>query len=81
MYDIVDDEGRLTSLPSHMIEIVDGHISSAWMFREISGGFVLWPEEFFVEYFHDDLSEGDAASVATFNRVRQRIATESAAQA
>ena len=41
-----------------------------------NGAFLLWPEEFFIEYFHDDLSEGIGETVVIFKAVVNRMSAE-----
>jgi hypothetical protein len=54
-----------------LFEIVDSRISRHWQCRALSGGkIVLWPSSWFVECYHDRLSEGDPTVVADFARVK-----------
>ncbi|SRR5579885_2378014 len=77
IFHVVDDAGRLVPVPSCLFEIVDGRVSQHWEAR--AGGHFglrLWPPEFYSEYFHDELSEGNEATVAIFRKVYEKIRAE-----
>ena len=76
-YQILNDFGSYGSIPSHLFEIEDPRCSRYWIAKQHpDGDVVLWPEEFFAEFFHDDLSEGLAAPVAAFKVVVKRLKSE-----
>jgi hypothetical protein len=77
LFGICDDAGRLVSMPTVLFELVDPRPSRFWLAKR--GGksdLLLWPEEFYREYFHDDLSERDPATVAAFSGVVARLESE-----
>jgi hypothetical protein len=77
LFQICDDAGRCVSMPTALFDLVDPRPSRFWVAKRIGeADFVLWPEEFYREYFHDDLSERDAKTVATFNEVVGRLDAE-----
>jgi hypothetical protein len=56
---LVDDAGRLEMVPTPLLEIKDARPSGFWRARQREDfGLALWPEEFYSDYFHDDLSDG-----------------------
>jgi hypothetical protein len=79
LFDIEDDAGRCVSVPSSLFEITDATASKWWLARQNERGwFKLWPEEFYTDYFHDDLSEDVAVCVRKFQDVKQRLESEAA---
>ncbi len=77
LFQILDDGGRLRFFPSPLFSIVDNRPSSFWrvhIFDQLS--FALWPEEFYTEYFHDDLSEGIEGAVQLFQKVVKELESE-----
>jgi hypothetical protein len=76
-FEIQTAYGQCRSAPSCLSDVVDSRCSKYWMIRmNQDGGFVLWPEEFFAEFFHDDLSEGLKAAVDAFRQVVVRLYSE-----
>lgn len=77
-----DDIGRCGFVPMCLLEVSSPSPSRFWMARKNDEyDLCFWPEEFFLEYFHDDLSEGVTAAVETFERVYQVLNKEADAQA
>lgn len=76
-YQILNDFGAIRSIPSLLFEIEDARCSSFWRAQAYQdGSLLLWPEEFFIKYFHDDLSEGVQEIVTIFNEVVNRLGSE-----
>jgi hypothetical protein len=80
--ELVDDGGRLVSVPAPLFRIGDGRPSRFWRVRQLEAfGLALWPEEFYTEFFHDDLSEGVPEVRRLFEHVVRKIDEESLSQA
>ena len=72
-----DDIGRCAFVPMCLLDISNAHPSKFWIAEKSNeSNLLLWPEEFFSEYFHDDLSDGVPAVVETFERVCQLLDNE-----
>lgn len=77
--EVKDDAGCLTALPIILFEIVDPRPSLYWQIRYDGGGWLtLYPESFYQEYYHDDLSEGVPEVEADFARVCDLLEKEAA---
>jgi len=75
--DIVTDFGHLVGVPLCLFSIIEGSASRYWEIREGKAGQItMWPQSFYREYYHDDLSEGVPEIVQDFNRVRALIEAE-----
>jgi hypothetical protein len=60
-----------------LFEIVDPRVSRYWKGRMLSAGeFVLWPPSWFVDFYHDRLSDGDRELVEDFNTIKRLFAEE-----
>ena len=60
-----------------LFEIVDSRISRHWECRIVpEGKIVLWPASWFVEFYHDQLSEGEPTIVADFTGVKHLLEEE-----
>lgn len=75
--EIISDYGHLSHVPLFLFEVVDARVSKFWRIKiydeyEIT----LWPELFYQEYFHDDLSENRVDLVREFAFVRRLIENE-----
>lgn len=72
-----DDIGRCAFVPICLVEISDAVPSALWRSRK-SGehGLCLWPEEFFQDYFFDDLSNGVREAVMTFDLLIKELNEE-----
>jgi len=75
--EISSDYSHLTSVPLFLFEIIDPSVSKYWkikVFDEFT--IALWPEVFYKEYFHDDLSENVKENVDEFKSVKLLIEEE-----
>jgi hypothetical protein len=60
-----------------LFEIVDPRPSRFWVARKVNDFTLsLWPEEFYEDYFHDRLSDGEPIGVEAFRRVVDRLENE-----
>lgn len=67
----------IISVPLCIFEIVDNRPSQYWKIQKRSEYEIsLWPEEFYQEYFHDDLSDGVPEVVEIYKRVVERLEKE-----
>lgn len=72
-----DDFGRCAFVPICLLDVASPALSKLWIARKFNeSDLCLWPEEFFSEYFHDDLTDGVPAAVAIFERVCQALVEE-----
>ena len=63
--------------PLSLFEIVDGRPSRHWLARKTSDSrLVLQPQEFYMEDFHDRLSDLEPALVEIYRQVRQKLEWE-----
>ena len=77
LYQVLNDFGGISHAPAGLFELVDNKCSASWVARyDADGSLLLWPKEFFADYFHDDLSEGDSAVVDAFRGVVVRLREE-----
>jgi hypothetical protein len=77
LYEVLNDFDGIRSVPACLFELVDNRCSKYWVARsDDDGAFLLWPEEFFAEYFHDRLSEGVAEVREVFDQVVRKIRLE-----
>jgi hypothetical protein len=77
LYQVLNDVDGISHAPASIFELEDGKCSAYWVARhDPDGSLLLWPEEFFVKYFHDDLSDGRKAAVDSFNAVVARLKKE-----
>lgn len=77
LFEIEQDDGLLVPIPNTLFDVVDGRVSKWWTIRQgAEGDLKIWPEEFYRDYFHDDLSNGHAETVTAFLRVREKFASE-----
>jgi len=77
--EICDDPGRCATVPLCLFEITDQRPSSFWRIRrsiEYECGCTIWPDEFYIDYFHDDLSEGSAEVVSIFKGLVKKLEDE-----
>lgn len=81
-YQILNDFGNCRSIPACLFEVEDARCSRHWTAKQdLDGSLLLWPEEFFTQFFHDDLSEGEFEAVETFKKVVARMQFEFPEQA
>lgn len=74
---VQDDFGKCIFVPICLFEVVDSRPSAHWVAKSL-GKFelALWPVEFYIEYFHDDLSDGNPASVELFKGLVRKMERE-----
>lgn len=76
-YEILNDHGKCRSIPALLFELVDRRVSKHWVARQDDdGALLLWPEAFYSDFFHDDLSEGLAQAVQVFTSVVELLRHE-----
>lgn len=77
--EVTNDYGHLSSVPLLLFEIIDPRVSKYWVIRQLgSFTFTLWPNDFYTEYFHDDLSNNVPEIVESFNKIRIKLEEEAA---
>lgn len=77
LYQVLNDFGGISHVPANLFEISDERSSAHWLAKyDEHGSLLLWPPEFFVEFFHDDLSEGYRAALEGFESVVTRLKNE-----
>jgi hypothetical protein len=75
--EITSDYGHLSSVPLFLFEIVDPRVSKYWTLRQFDPfTFALWPNDFYTEYFHDDLSNNLMDAVERFNKIKAKLEEE-----
>ncbi|GGY12420.1 hypothetical protein [Paludibacterium paludis] len=71
------DEYYVIDAPLCLFDIVDERPSRYWRTRKFGDqGLHLWPEEFYIEYFHDRLSDFDPELTAIYRELRTRMERE-----
>ena len=74
---IVNESQECQIMPVSLFEIIDPSVSKYWKARSMGNGELkLWPQEFYADFFHDDLSECKPATVQVFERVVKRLESE-----
>lgn len=74
---VEDDIGRCAFAPMCLFEIVSPSVSKLWKVERTDGlDLLLWPNEFLVEFFHDDLSDGEPQAASVFRAVCDQIKAE-----
>lgn len=77
LYQVLNDSDGISHVPASLFDLQDNRCSASWVARyDADGSLLLWPEEFFVDYFHDDLSEGDSAVANVFRGVVVKLREE-----
>lgn len=67
----------IISVPLCLFDIVDDRPSAYWRIKKLSEHEIsLWPEEFYQEYFHDDLSDGVPEVVDIYKKVVKKLEEE-----
>lgn len=75
--EIANDWGQCRGISISLFEIVDARCSKYWIVKSREDGTVLlWPEEFYKEYFLDDLIEGEPDACEIFQELVTRMNTE-----
>ncbi|WP_152625126.1 hypothetical protein [Xanthomonas albilineans] len=74
---ILDEHSGISDVPAECFDIIDERVSKHWVARlETDGSLLLWPPEFFSEYFHDDFSDGIFSAREKFNSVVKKMQSE-----
>jgi len=72
-----DDIGRCSFVPICLLEVSNPSPSKFWVARiDNEFDFCLWPKEFCIEYFLDDLTNGIPEVVAAFDQVCRELDAE-----
>jgi hypothetical protein len=75
--EIKDNSGRLTAVPIFLFEIIDSVPSKHWQIRySENGSLTMYPESFYKDFYHDDLSEGIPEIVDNFKEVCVKFESE-----
>lgn len=76
---IKDDDGDLSFVPIFLFEIIDPRPSKFWQIRyNDDGSLEMYPEAFYRNFFHDDLSEGVPEIKADFIKICEKLEKEQA---
>lgn len=76
--EIQDDANNLSSLPLDLFHLVSNTCSKYWKLSVSDHmGVKLWPEEFYSQYFHDDLSSGIKSVLETYKKLVSKLEAES----
>ena len=70
--DILSPHRYLYPVPLSLFDIQDGSMPASWICRWHGGMLQLGPPEFFTDFFHDLLSDGDATTVEIFESTIRR---------
>lgn len=63
--------------PLCLFEIIDERVSSYWKVKKLSEyELALWPEEFYQDFFQDDLTTGVPEVVNIYRKVLERLEKE-----
>lgn len=74
---IENDWGQARFVSALLFEMSDARCSRHWRMQlRDDGTLLLWPEEFYEEFFLDDLSEGDEGACKIFAALLQRLERE-----
>ncbi|WP_306353312.1 hypothetical protein [Flavobacterium sp. '19STA2R22 D10 B1'] len=76
MYVQIYIDNKLISIPIELFEVIDSRVSRYWLVTYTNITTRFWPNEFYQEYFHDDLFEEVPETVSKFNDVRNKIENE-----
>ncbi|EPS8495175.1 hypothetical protein ACVH8U_004141 [Yersinia enterocolitica] len=69
--------GYIIPTPLCLFEVIDDRPSRYWRIQKYDDYHItLWPEEFYQEYFHDDLSDGVPEVIEIYNSVVKRLEKE-----
>ena len=68
-FEICSDVQMIETVPACLFEIIDSRVSQFWHAKQSDNSFLLWPKEFYQEFFHDDLTDGVPEVVETFKKV------------
>jgi len=77
--EIKNDTGRLSSIPLFLFTVLDNKASKYWHLRHNENGLLtLFPESFYIDFYHDDLSEGVTEIEKDFQQVCLLLENEQA---
>ena len=77
MLHIPSPSGYIIPTPLCLFEVIDDRPSRYWRIRKYDDHHItLWPEEFYREFFHDDLSDGIPEVIEIYNSVVERLEKE-----
>jgi|ERR1700728_2219101 hypothetical protein len=77
LYEVVNDNDHLVSVPASLFKIIDARCSTFWMARDHGDGTLsLRPEELYQDYFYDKLSDRDPATRQEFKRLVAKLQGE-----
>ncbi|MFC4815679.1 hypothetical protein [Flavobacterium sp. GCM10023249] len=69
-------DNKLISIPVELFEIIDSRVSKYWLVSYANSTTRLWPNEFYKEYFHDDLFEEVPEVLSQFSEVKNKLESE-----
>lgn len=67
---------KLISIPIELFEIIDSRVSKYWSISYSDSTTRFWPNEFYQEYFPDDLFEEVTEVISHFNEVKNKLEIE-----
>lgn len=72
-----DDIGGCAFVPLCLLGITEPGISKYWLVEKKGAhDLLMWPKEFYLDYFHDDLSDGVASVRQLFDTICQVLDAE-----
>ena len=75
--EVKNDGGGLSSIPLFMFDVVDNAASKHWLLKYSENGLLtLFPESFYKDFYHDDLSEGIPEIEDDFRKVCELLENE-----
>jgi hypothetical protein len=73
----IPDEHYVLDAPLALFDIVDERPSHYWRAKKFGEhGLHLWPEAFYIDCFHDRLSDGDPELIPIYRELRARMESE-----
>jgi hypothetical protein len=69
-------DNKLISIPLELFEIIDARVSKYWLVSYTDSTTRFWPNEFYQEFFHDDLFEEMPEILSKFIDVKNKIERE-----
>jgi hypothetical protein len=77
LYEVVNDNRHLVSVPAALFEITDARCSPSWRAKAHDDGTVtLRPEELYGDYFYDKLSDREPETQQMFEALLSRMQAE-----
>ena len=81
LFEIVNDHGQFVIIPAILFEVSDPRCSCYWRAAAHKNGtLTLRPQEFYREFFDEDLSEGEPAARQVFRAVVAKLEAEFSAE-